>query len=117
MTAMSTETLATSQGDLLRRLADVLAQHPAGSSFRLMFAPEGLEVAEDEILVQAIDVERGVIELRPRKLDELSLDDMVHATQVLDPSDDEFNEYATSPMAARCLVRYDIHKNRRHIYE
>ncbi|MEU3458579.1 hypothetical protein ABZ721_01305 [Streptomyces sp. NPDC006733] len=82
-----------------------------------MFVPEGLPVAEDEVLVQVVKAEEGVIELRPRKLNELSLDDMVHATQVLDPSDDEFNEYATSPMAASCLKRRGLHGQTVHIYD
>ncbi|MBP5867916.1 hypothetical protein [Streptomyces scabiei] len=114
---MSTETLVGSQSNLAHQLAAILADHPAGSSFRLMFAPVGVEVAEDEVLVQVVNAESGVIELRPRKLDDLSLDDTVHATQVLDPGDDDFNEYAATPMAGKCLVRYDLHKNRQHIYD
>lgn len=117
MTAMSTETLVGSQSDLARQLAAVLANHPAGNSFRLMFAPTGVEVAEDEVLVQVVNAERGVIELIPRKLDDLSLDETVHATQVLDPGDGDFNEYAATPMAGKCLVRYDLHKNKQHIYD
>lgn len=117
MTAMSTETLVGSQSDLARQLAAVLADHPAGDSFRLMFAPADVEVAEDEVLVQAVNAERGVIELIPRKLDALGLDEVVHATQVLDPGDGDFSEYAATPMAGSCLVRYDLHKKRRHIYD
>lgn len=115
MTAMSTETLVSSQSDLLQQLAAVLANHPAGASFRLMFAPTGVEVAEDEVLVQVINAERGVIELVPRKLDDLSLDDTVHTTQVINPQDEDFTKYA--PEAGKYLVRYNLQGQKVHITE
>ncbi|WP_124258648.1 hypothetical protein [Rhodococcus ruber] len=117
MTVKFTETLASSQNDLLHRLADILANHPEGSSFRLMYVPQALRTAEDEVLVQVVNGESGVIELHPRKLDALRLDEVVHATQVLDPSDHELNEYASSPVAAKCLKRYGLDKKPIHVYD
>jgi hypothetical protein len=117
MAEIITDTLASSQADLIRRIAEVLADHPAGGSFRLLFAPHDLSVAEDEVLIQVTNEDRGVIELHPRKVDDLDLNDVVHATQVLDPSDAEFNKYAESPKAASCLIRYDLMGKPVHIYD
>lgn len=99
---LETPTLVSQEADLFRRLQQVLSGHPAGDAFRLMLAPAALAVADDEALVQTVNTTTGTIELHPRKLAELSPSDVLHATQVIDPADEDFGRYAASPMALSC---------------
>lgn len=110
-------TLVESQNDLVRQLADVLATHPAGKHFRLMFSPGALALEPDEVLVQTVDPARRVVELVPRRIQDLTLDCLVHDTQVIDPVDEDFNEYAANPVAAKCLKRRNLHGQTVHIYD
>ncbi|MFK0284228.1 hypothetical protein ACIQVL_27730 [Streptomyces sp. NPDC090499] len=103
MTSAVDETLVHQDADLLDRLRSVLGDHPAGPSFQLLFAPEGLNVAADEILVQRLDPDRNVIELHPRKIADIGLADVPHTSQTVSLSDDDFARYAQSPMATRYL--------------
>lgn len=96
------QTLVSQEADLLRQLQNVLGGHPAGGAFRLMLAPTAVAVADDEVLVQVVSTTTGTIELRPRKLADVDLADVLHATQVIDPADEEFRRYAASPMAQSC---------------
>jgi hypothetical protein len=96
------QTLVSQEADLLRQLQNILSAHPAGSAFRLMLAPTALAVADDEALVQTVNTTTGTIELHPRKLADVTLADVLHATQVIDPADEEFGRYAASPVAVSC---------------
>ncbi|MFI0942814.1 hypothetical protein [Streptomyces sp. NPDC021020] len=102
MTTLGPETLVNQDADLLRRLQQVLSGHPAGGAFRLMLAPTAVEIADDEALIQTVNPTTGTIELHPRKLADVTLADVLHATQVIDPADEEFRSYAASPMALSC---------------
>jgi hypothetical protein len=103
MTTLGPETLVSQEADLFRRLQQVLSGHPAGGPFRLMLvAPTGLAIADDEALVQTVNTATGAIELHPRKLADVDLADVLHATQVIDPADEDFGRYAASPVALSC---------------
>lgn len=116
MKKLVTEAQTTSQSTLLNELADLLAHHPDGSSFRLMYAPEALELAKDEVLVQTIDETERAVTLRPYRLEDLTLDDTIHDTQVLNPSDDEYNQYVASMEAKNCTHRLNLKGKLVHVY-
>jgi hypothetical protein len=99
VTTFAPETLVGQEADLLFRLKAVLNGHPAGGSFHLLLAATGITVADDEILVQEIDTARGIVELRPRKLNDVTLGEVLHPTQVISPADVEFTQYTASPQA------------------
>ncbi|MEE4543498.1 hypothetical protein V2S66_16145 [Streptomyces sp. V4-01] len=102
MTILAEDTLVAQEADLLGRLKAILDGHPAGAAFRLLLAPADLPVADDEVLVQEIDTDRGVVELHPRKLSDVNLDDVLHAAQVIDPADQALALHAGSPRAEWC---------------
>ncbi|MGA5703058.1 hypothetical protein [Peterkaempfera bronchialis] len=108
MAVMSADTLAGQQVDLLRQLKEL-----AGPGFQIMFAPAEVRIADDEILVQVVDADRGVVELHPRKLDKISLGDVIHATQVVDEA---FSALAGQPRAAHCWVQDHSDGGRSHLY-
>jgi|SRR5450755_3651588 len=110
-------TQASDLADLLNQLQNTLQKHPAGDAVRLMFVPEGLELGEDEVLIQRVNAEQRTIELVPQKISELSLTDVVHDTQLMNPGDGSFNDYASSPKAASCLKRTNVHGKKVHIYD
>ncbi|MBV7674207.1 hypothetical protein STHAL_32685 [Streptomyces halstedii] len=99
MTTTATETIAHQDADLLQRLHSVLSDHPAGSAFRLLFAPQGVSVGADEILVQKTDPARGVIELHSCKISDLTPTDVPHPSQVVPLSDTDFVRYTQQPEA------------------
>ncbi|WP_371790409.1 hypothetical protein OG285_06010 [Streptomyces sp. NBC_01471] len=103
MTILADGTLVAQEADLLGRLKAMLDGHPAGAAFQLLLAPSGVPVADDEVLVQEVDTARGVVELRPRKLSDVSLDDVLHTTQVTDPTDEAYGRYAAMPVASDCV--------------
>lgn len=115
MTILAEDTLVGQEADLLGRLKAVLDDHPAGGAFQLLLAPAGVQVADDEVLVQEIDSDRGVVELRRRKLSDVSLGDVLHATQVIDPADQAFGLYAGSPRSSDC-GSYTANGRTSHIY-
>lgn len=88
MTVAVDPTLVGQQIDLLGKLNEVLRQHSAAASFRLVFAPTEMALAEDEVLVQVANADRGVVELHPRKVADLTPDDIIHTTQAIDIADD-----------------------------
>ncbi|MFE4535815.1 hypothetical protein ACFRKB_12120 [Streptomyces scopuliridis] len=104
MTATVPETMVDQSGliDLIKEVNHVISRHEAGSSFRLLFAPVELRVADDEIFVQTVSPE-GVVELRPRKIAELGPDDIIHATQSVDPGDAAFYA-ARGPHDRSCIM-------------
>ncbi|MFD9869096.1 hypothetical protein ACFXI8_26610 [Streptomyces niveus] len=91
------------QADLLDRLTQLLNSHPAGGAFKLLLAPATLEIADDEVLVQQIDTDRRVVELRPRKLSDVTLTDVLHATQLTDPADEAYRGYTATPRSSNCV--------------
>jgi hypothetical protein len=108
MTILTDDTLVGQEADLLGRLKAMLNAHPAGCAFQLLLAPAGVTVADDEILVQEIDTDRGVVELRPRRISDVALGDVLHATQLISPTDEDFTRYAGEPQAT---VYYPIKRN------
>jgi hypothetical protein len=94
-------TLVAQEADLLGRLKAMLDDHPAGAAFRLLLAPADVPVADDEVLVQEIDTDRGVVQLRPRKVSDVHLGDVLHDTQIVN-LDEDFARYAAMPVAAYC---------------
>ncbi len=109
MTTTATETLAHQDADLLKRLHSVLGEHPAGPSFQLLFAPEGLNIGVDEILIQRLDPARNVIELHPCKISDLKLRDVPHPSQVVPLSDGDFARYTQKPEATQYFATKDGH--------
>ncbi|ASQ94461.1 MULTISPECIES: hypothetical protein [unclassified Streptomyces] len=102
MTVLASEPLVEQQANLMRHLAEVLKQYEIGGSFRLMFVPSGLEISDDEVLVQDVNAEERVVEIRPRKLTDLSLGEVLHATQVIDPSDESLIVHAGNSSGWDC---------------
>ncbi|MEU4413919.1 hypothetical protein [Nocardia salmonicida] len=100
--------LVEAQNDLVRQLADILVTHPAGKHFRLLFAPNDLALDSDEVLIQTVDRTRRVVELTPRRVNDLTIDSVIHEAQVVDPSDEEFNEYSAT--ATNRAYRLDRNK-------
>ncbi|MFF0228640.1 hypothetical protein [Streptomyces sp. NPDC004629] len=86
---------------LLGELAQVLNRHPVGGAFRLLYAPADLDLPEGTVLVQTVNA-RGVIELQPRQTADLGQDDVLHMTQVLDPSDTALSAHAEQLQARSC---------------
>ncbi|WP_189940786.1 hypothetical protein [Streptomyces aurantiogriseus] len=74
-----------------------------------MHTPHDLDLAPDEVLVQSVDTERRVVELRPQRLSELDKTDVLHATQVLDPGDHALNAYAMEARSSDCCVKDGHH--------
>ncbi|WP_405749506.1 hypothetical protein OG232_04820 [Streptomyces sp. NBC_01411] len=116
MTIIANDTLVGQGPDLLGRLKELLEGHPAGGAFQLLLAPTGVPVAADEVLVQEIDTARGVVELHLRRLSEVSLDDVLHATQVTVPVNEEYGRYAAIPVASDCKTRYRPDGSAGHLY-
>ncbi|MBL1120505.1 hypothetical protein JK364_50675 [Streptomyces sp. 110] len=102
MTVLAAEPLVEQQANLMRHLAEVLKKHEIGGSFRLMFVPSGLEISDDEVLVQDVNLEKRVVEVRPRKLTDLGLGEVLHATQVIDPLDESLIAHAGNSSGWDC---------------
>lgn len=100
--AENPNSLVGQEADLLRRLKEVMKDHPAASGLQLLIAPPALVVGDDEVLVQQFDAGRRVVELHPRKLADVSLTDVLHAPQVTDLTDHEYGDYAATPQASDC---------------
>ncbi|RPE39707.1 hypothetical protein EDD90_2724 [Streptomyces sp. Ag109_O5-1] len=107
----ATPTLVKQQTDLVRQINQVLDQHPLRHAFRLVYAPQGLDLAADEVLVQDVDVERRIVELRPKRLSELDGGDVVHESQVVDPGDTALHTHALEARGRSCLMTIgpDLH--------
>ncbi|GHH25767.1 hypothetical protein [Streptomyces rubradiris] len=99
MTITTPETLVSQEADLLARVRDLLAAHPAGSGFRLLAVQDEVPVGEGEVIVQEFNPVSGVVELRGRKLTEVNTGAVLHAARVIDPNDQELVSYAQSPQA------------------
>ncbi|WP_413809678.1 hypothetical protein [Streptomyces sp. OE57] len=116
MTVLASEPLLEQQANLMRHLAEVLKQHEIGGSFRLMFVPSELEISDDEVLVQAVNQEKRVVEIRPRALTELSTGDVLHAMQVIDPTDESLTARGPGPFGKDCKVSLRLNGSRGHLY-
>lgn len=97
-------TLVEQEADLLRELNDVRNRHAVGGAFRLLFVPQELDLGADEVLVQEVDAERRIVELRPTLLVDVDLGTVLHGTQTVDLDDDGFAEYAAQPTAGDCYA-------------
>ncbi|WP_019061531.1 hypothetical protein [Streptomyces prunicolor] len=115
-TAVSPLTLVAQQAALLREINEVLERHPVAGAFRLLYAPETLEVSHDTVFVQVVDAERGVVELHPRHLFEIASGDVLHATQTFDLGDDALSDYASEARASDCKSSNRLNGSRGHIY-
>ncbi|MFJ2175987.1 hypothetical protein ACIOHE_24225 [Streptomyces sp. NPDC087851] len=103
MTAVLPETtLMEQQAAMLRRINVILSDSPFGTSFRLLVTPSEMTNGDDEVLIQEFNEERGIIEIRPRSITNLHPTDIIHETQVVDPGDQDFIDYANTPMAGNC---------------
>ncbi|MGP4046841.1 hypothetical protein [Streptomyces sp. 2A115] len=102
-------TLVEQQAGLFRELNAVLHRHPIGAALRLLLMPGELALGVDEVLVQEVDAERRVVELRPRHLADLRPEDVLHATRVLDPADHALNEHALQARASDCYKKDGSH--------
>ncbi|QEU93370.1 hypothetical protein [Streptomyces kanamyceticus] len=102
MTTLAPESLVSQHIELTQKLQAVLREHPLGGGFRLLVAPRQLELADDEVLVQAVDPAQRTVELRPCKIAEMDADAVLHATQVLDPCDQALWAYAAQLRRSTC---------------
>jgi hypothetical protein len=109
MTTALPQTQASRQADLLLQLRDVLASHPDGAAVRLVYVPDGLPLADDEVLVQTVYPERRTIELLPWKISDIRDGDVLHDTQVIDPADTDLIRYAADPRADECHIIRGFH--------
>ncbi|MGW0770786.1 hypothetical protein [Streptomyces sp. NPDC002676] len=78
-------TLVEQQADLIDELNEVLRRHPIAASLLLMYAPRGLDLAADEVLVQEVDAKQRIIALRPRRPSDLDSGEVLHASQIPPP--------------------------------
>ncbi|MFD9190389.1 hypothetical protein ACFWCA_19425 [Streptomyces phaeochromogenes] len=99
---MSIPTVVDQHTDLISQLAEVLQKHPLGEAFTLLYTPDQLPLAQDEILVQRVDPERRVVELRPTALSDIALGDVLHTTQTVNPQDDALTGYAQARIGSDC---------------
>lgn len=102
-------TMVDQQSDLIGQLAALLQQHPLGESFKLLYTPHGLPLAEDEVLVQKVDAERHVMELHPTALSDILLGDVMHDTQIVNPQDRALTGYAQARSSDNCRVHQGRH--------
>ncbi|MGC0334908.1 hypothetical protein RKD23_007985 [Streptomyces sp. SAI-170] len=111
---MTTATLVQQQAELMEELHAVLQRHPVGGAFRLLYAPQELDVPAGTVLVQKLNPETGVVELHPRGLSELSNADVMH--EVLDPSDQALRYYANQAQASYCAASTRPDGSTGHLY-
>lgn len=102
MTTTATESLAGQQADLLDQLLAVLAAHPAGEAFHLVYAAGTVPIAPGEILVQRVNSASGVLELHPTPVTDVTLDDVLHTTQVVRPGDPALGRAAVTASGMEC---------------
>ncbi|MEU3602669.1 hypothetical protein ABZ714_28735 [Streptomyces sp. NPDC006798] len=93
---LTVPTLAEQQAALLRDLSGVLERHTAATAVRLVFVCDELPLADDEILVQRLNTNDRILELRPVKTSELVPGDVLYNPQ--DPADSAWIDYAASPV-------------------
>ncbi|MFC8715274.1 MULTISPECIES: hypothetical protein [unclassified Streptomyces] len=96
--------LVEQQADLVDRLNEVLDRHPLGGIFRLVYAPQNLDLAADEVLVQHVDPTQRVIELRPTPLARLGSADTLHESQTIPLQDADFHARAQAAPNRMCLM-------------
>ncbi|MFJ4806027.1 hypothetical protein [Streptomyces murinus] len=104
------------QMSLFHDLREVLDRHPLGSAFRLMYAPQELPLADGEVLVQEIDVERRIVQMRPVHLSDVGRGDVLHEAQVLDPADRALSDYAQTARAKGCYMGENLNGTSFHAY-
>lgn len=96
MSATAPVTLADSQVAMLKELSEVLSKHPAGATVRLMVTPEAIVDTPETVYVQCRPDAEGIIRLYPRPITDLQPGEVMHSTQIINPTDSEFNEYTAA---------------------
>lgn len=86
-------------------------------SVLLMAAPGELALADDEVLIQRVDTATRSITVTPKRIDELTADDVLFDANVIDHRDTQYIEHTEAMRAAKCLYRYPDGKNHEGIYE
>ncbi|MER6633691.1 hypothetical protein ABT301_36695 [Streptomyces sp. NPDC000987] len=114
--ALAAPTLIEQQAGLLSELDEVLKRHAVAGAFRLVYAPQGLDLAEGEVLVQVVSPERRVMELHPRPLADLADRDVLHETQTVDCSDGFFRDYPRQARASDCHSSTRPDGSKSHLY-
>lgn len=103
-TALAPSPLLHEHHRLLTQLREVMSQNPRAVPFRLLFVPDGMSLAPDEVLVQVVNSRRGVLELHPRRMDDLEPGDLIHASQLLDPASTALDIYTQRGARGGCLA-------------
>nr|WSZ96840.1 hypothetical protein OH820_15270 [Streptomyces sp. NBC_00857] len=114
--AVMSETLAGRHIDFLNQLNDMMKQSGVGIPLQIILTLAEVEVAADEVLIQVVNPARGIVELHPRKIAALDLGDVIHATQVMDPGDFAFSEYASSTRNSQCHAYTRPNGTQGHLY-
>jgi hypothetical protein len=97
---MTTATQPLPDMALLERLQQVLAAHPGGAAIRLVYTVDELPTAPDEVMVQQPHPDRRVLELRPTRFEDITPDDVLHATQTISPDDPAFGMPAAEALGS-----------------
>ncbi|QNT91834.1 hypothetical protein HEP81_01505 [Streptomyces griseofuscus] len=113
-----TVTVSEQVRDLTNLLHDVnglLAGHPLGAAFRLLYAPSELDLDAGEVLVQEVDAARRVVQLRPVRLSEVDRRDVLHETQVVNPQDGALIAHAQAASIKGCYM-FELGDKKMHSY-
>ncbi|MFE9686809.1 hypothetical protein [Streptomyces sp. NPDC006285] len=102
-------TVVDQHTDLISQLAQVLQGHPLGDCFQLLYAPDGLPLTQDEVLVQTADPERRIIELRPTPLSDVASGDLLHDMQTVALRDSGLTAYAQTRPSHNCAMHKGTH--------
>jgi len=73
----------------------------------VVFAPESLDISRNNVLVQTVNPDRGVLELQPRKISDLTPTDTLHLTQTIDPANSKLPQYSSPSRTALCQRKWD----------
>jgi len=99
--------LLAQQAELLKEIGSLLQNHPAGRNLSMLITPDEIEISEDEILVQKFDAERNVLSVFPKKIDELTLDEVIHKSQVHEIGNSNIEKFVNDTHMASCLKRHN----------
>lgn len=105
--------------EVLWEVNRLLASHPLGSNYALTAKTSGFQIAQDEVLVQTVDAESRQITLRPKRISELTINDVLAEVGQLDPADAERAGAIAADAAKKGYVWYtdpnDRKENHYHI--
>lgn len=102
---------------LIRAVAQQVADGQPRMGIRLLLVPQGIDVHDDEVLVQRVDQASRSITVVPKKVADLDASDVLYESSVVDPTDTAYLQHAEAMRAAKCLYRYPDGKNHQGIYE